>query len=117
LEGVYSFVLIASDSGTANGTLDLHVNDVLQQNVSEYFYLDRTSAWLDDYTAVRFVVESKTDRTVRGYQYILQDNQKDFWVITYIAPMATFADHIADFELSAMTFHASPSLAPPTATP
>jgi hypothetical protein len=107
-----AFLLIASDPGTASTPVDQYINLILQKNADDFFYLDRTTAWLDNYSAIRYTVESKTDRTVRQYQYFLQDEQFNFWVIVYSSPIAHFAEHLSDFELSIMTFRLLPALPP-----
>jgi hypothetical protein len=99
-------VVIASDPGNPSTPLDVYINLVLQRNVDAFYFLDRTAVWLDNYSAVRFTVESKTDRSVRQYEYFLQDESGNYWVIVYSAPIARFPNHISDFELSVTTFHA-----------
>jgi hypothetical protein len=108
----HPFILIASDPEGVAPDLTSYINAILGMDADKFFFMDRTSVDLDRYTAIRYTVESKTNRTVREYQYFLQDEQKAYWVIAYSSTMAIFADNIADFELSAMTFRAIPP-APP----
>jgi hypothetical protein len=106
---VHPFVLIASDPGNTASNLDAYINLILQMDADSFFFLDRSNAYLDHYVAVRYTVESKTNRTIREYQYFLQDENASYWVIAYTTTLASFADRIADFELSAMTFQALPT--------